>query len=243
MPPHLLHLLQPLDVGCFAPLKKAYRRQAEDLMRNRITHITKTKFLLCFKGAFDAAITKSNILGGFQGASLVQFDLEAMILKLDVRLRTPPLPTVNNSPWESKTPRNTLELGSQLTLVKQRIQRHLDSSPTSMVSAFEQLAKGVSIVAHRLVLAQARITKLKAANKASARQKLHKRKWIQQKGTLTVEEGAQLAALQEFGARGDGKKGKKRARADEGNQRKCGNCGKTGTGHNTQTCKNNPNSP
>ncbi|KAF1922766.1 uncharacterized protein M421DRAFT_409684 [Didymella exigua CBS 183.55] len=34
MPPHLSHLLQPLDVGCFAPLKKAYRRQAEDLMCN-----------------------------------------------------------------------------------------------------------------------------------------------------------------------------------------------------------------
>jgi hypothetical protein len=26
MPPHSLHLLQPLDVGCFAPLKKAYGR-------------------------------------------------------------------------------------------------------------------------------------------------------------------------------------------------------------------------
>jgi hypothetical protein len=24
MPPHLSHLLQPLDVGCFAPLKRAY---------------------------------------------------------------------------------------------------------------------------------------------------------------------------------------------------------------------------
>jgi hypothetical protein len=31
MPPHLSHLLQPLDVGCFAPLKKAYGRQAENL--------------------------------------------------------------------------------------------------------------------------------------------------------------------------------------------------------------------
>jgi hypothetical protein len=79
MPPHSLHLLQPLDVGCFAPLKKAYGRQAEDLMRNRITHITKTEFLPCFKGAFDAAITKSNILGGFRGAGLVPFDPEADI--------------------------------------------------------------------------------------------------------------------------------------------------------------------
>jgi hypothetical protein len=30
MPPHSSHLLQPLDVGCFAPLKKAYGRQAKN---------------------------------------------------------------------------------------------------------------------------------------------------------------------------------------------------------------------
>jgi hypothetical protein len=65
MPPHSSHLLQPLDVGCFSPLKTAYGRQAEDLMRNKITHITKLEFLPCFKGAFDAAITKANIQGGF----------------------------------------------------------------------------------------------------------------------------------------------------------------------------------
>ena len=33
MPPHSSHLLQPLDVGCFSPLKKAYSRQIEELMR------------------------------------------------------------------------------------------------------------------------------------------------------------------------------------------------------------------
>jgi hypothetical protein len=63
MPPHSSPLLQPLDVGCFAPLKVGYRygRRAENLMRSRINHITKLEFLPCFKGAFDATITKANI--------------------------------------------------------------------------------------------------------------------------------------------------------------------------------------
>jgi hypothetical protein len=65
MPPHSSHLLQPLDVGCFAPLKKAYERQAKDLMRNRIIYITKLEFLPCFIRAYNAAITPSNIQGGF----------------------------------------------------------------------------------------------------------------------------------------------------------------------------------
>jgi hypothetical protein len=101
MPPHLSHLLQPLDVGCFAPLKKAYGRQAEDLMRNRITYIMKLEFLLCFIRAYNAAITPSNIQGGFRGAGLVLFDLERVIIALDVRLRTLlPLP-INHEPWQS----------------------------------------------------------------------------------------------------------------------------------------------
>ena len=121
MPSHLSHLLQPLDVGCFAPLKRAYGCQAEDLIRNHINHIDKTSFLPCFIAAHKAAITKSNILGGFRGAGLVLFNLEAVVSTLNVRLRTPPLPTVEDSPWQSQTPSNTLELGSQSTLVKTRI--------------------------------------------------------------------------------------------------------------------------
>jgi len=238
MPPHSSHLLQPLDVGCFAPLKKAYGRQAEDLMRNRITHITKLEFLPCFIRAYNAAITPSNIQGGFRGAGLVPFDPERVIIALDVRLRTPsPLLPINNEPWQSQTPSNTLELGSQSTLVKARIQRHIDSSPTSMVEAFEKVSKGAAIIAHKLVLAQKEIAELQAANKAATRRKSHKRKRVQAEGTLIVEDGARLAALKEFEARSDGKKLKTRVRAEGGEptQRRCGRCNQTG--HNARTCK------
>jgi hypothetical protein len=104
-------------------------------MRSRINHITKLEFLPCFKAAFDAAITKNNILGGFRGAGLVPHDPEAVILKLDVRLRTPSPPTFDGAPWQSQTPSNTLEFGSQSKLVLERIYRHVDSSHTSMVQA------------------------------------------------------------------------------------------------------------
>jgi hypothetical protein len=67
-------------------------------MRNKITRITKIEFLPCFKAAFNAAITKGNILGGFQGASLVLLNLDTVVLTLNVRLRTLLLPTVKDSP-------------------------------------------------------------------------------------------------------------------------------------------------
>ncbi|KAF2192032.1 hypothetical protein K469DRAFT_719093 [Zopfia rhizophila CBS 207.26] len=57
MPAHSSHILQPLDVGCFSPLKTAYRRQVEKLMRNWFNYITKLEFLPAFD-AFDALITE-----------------------------------------------------------------------------------------------------------------------------------------------------------------------------------------
>jgi hypothetical protein len=67
--------------------------------------------------------------------------------------------------------------------------------------------------------------------------RLSKRKRVQAEGTLIVEDEAHLAALKEFGARSDGKKPKKRVRAEGGKptQRHCGRCNQTG--HNARTCK------
>lgn len=65
MPPHSSHLLQPLDVGCFSPLKRAYSREVESLIRNHINHITKLEFLPAFKVAFDRSFTAANICSAF----------------------------------------------------------------------------------------------------------------------------------------------------------------------------------
>jgi hypothetical protein len=66
------------------------------------------------------------------------------------------------------------------------------------------------------VLAQKEIAKLKAANKAATRRKLHKRKQVQAEGALTVEDRARLAALKNFSARSNRKKVKRRVGAEVG---------------------------
>jgi hypothetical protein len=48
--------------------------------------IKKEAFLLAFKAAFKKAIIKDNIYAGFRGARLVLYNLEAVILKLNVVL-------------------------------------------------------------------------------------------------------------------------------------------------------------
>ena len=66
MPPHSSHILQPLDVGCFSPLKRSYGKEIEKLVRLRIHHITKLEFLPAFHEAFKNAFTAQNIQSGFR---------------------------------------------------------------------------------------------------------------------------------------------------------------------------------
>ena len=106
-----------------------------------------------------------------------------------------------------------------------------------MVEAFKKVSKGAAIIAHKLVLAQKEITELRVANEAATRRKSHKRKRVQREGTLTVEDGQRLSALQDFGVRSDGKKVKKRARVKVGelSQRCCTSCKQVG--HNLRIYK------
>jgi hypothetical protein len=117
MPPHSSHLLQPLDVGCFGPLKTAFSKQNQDLIRNHIFHITKVDFLATFYTAFLATFTQSNIKAGFRSSGLHPFDPEAVLSQLDPVLGSPSLPSSQES-WCTKTPSNTYEVDKQATLIR-----------------------------------------------------------------------------------------------------------------------------
>jgi DDE superfamily endonuclease len=192
MPSHASHLLQPLDVGCFAPLKRAYGRQIEDMIRNGINHITKLEFLPAFRAAFEASFIQSNIQGGFRGAGLVPFDPEAVISKLDIQLQTPTPPPIEDAPWEPKTPSNTLELALQNKLIKEKIAHHQDSSPTAINEVVDQFLKGAHTMAHRLAILEAENTALRKATKLATQRKQRKKKRIQHQGSLTVQDGLGL---------------------------------------------------
>jgi hypothetical protein len=88
MPPYSSHLLQPLNVAYFSLLKRSYSDGISALVRNYIYYISKETFLLAFKAAYKLTFTKQNARVGFKGARLVLFNLEAVLLKLNVRLRT-----------------------------------------------------------------------------------------------------------------------------------------------------------
>jgi hypothetical protein len=231
MPPHSSHLLQPLDVACFSPLKRSYGDEISALARSRIHHINKQTFLPAFKAAFEKTFTAENVRAGFRGAGLVPYNPEAVLSKLDVRLRTPTPPQPDNVAWEAQTPRNAREIEAQSTLIQQRIQRRAGSSSSSLDEQVRQLSKGAQQIAHNMVLLQEQVGRLQDAVEASTKRKARKRQYIRAEETLTVGEVSDLVAATVVDSRDDGGGPSKRVRAE----RRCGRCSETG--HNSRTCK------
>jgi hypothetical protein len=104
LPPYSSYLTQPLDIKCFSILKQAYGRQIKTFIKAYINYITKVEFFLAFIVVYKESITAENAQAGFRGASLVPFDPQVILLKLNVKLRTltPSRPSITNStPWVS----------------------------------------------------------------------------------------------------------------------------------------------
>ena len=132
MPAHSSHILQPLDVGCFSPLKTAYGRQVERLMRLSVNHISKEEFLSAYLLAHRASFTTSNIQAGFAATGLVPYELDRVLSTLHPIVRTPsPVPSAESA-WGSKTPQNLRELNRQATHIRsiRRQRRPGTSSPS-----------------------------------------------------------------------------------------------------------------
>jgi hypothetical protein len=240
LPPHSSHLLQPLDLACFGPLKQAYGREIERLIRRSVTHVTKTEFLPAFYTAHQAAMTESNIRGGFRGAGIYPFNPENVISKLDVQLRTPTPPGDNISqaqPWTPKTPRTVTETTSHSEYLERRIRRHHSSSPESILEAMQCLTKAVMKKMHKIELIEAENRELREANAVLSRRKRGKRTRLQDSGNMTVGIGQDQIDQIDVDTQVVAELSRSRGRGKSVGPgvRRCGVCGKTG--HNARTCQ------
>ncbi|KAK4073597.1 hypothetical protein Purlil1_12985 [Purpureocillium lilacinum] len=71
LPPHTSHVLKPLDLSVFSPLKHYYRKQVGFLsLLTDSSPVGKQNFLSCYQRARELALTASNIKGGWKATGL-----------------------------------------------------------------------------------------------------------------------------------------------------------------------------
>ena len=79
LPPHTIHLTQPLDKGCFAPLKSYWREECETyLSKNKGRAITRFQVSQVFSKAWVRAMTMTNVMAGFRTTGVCPFDHNAV---------------------------------------------------------------------------------------------------------------------------------------------------------------------
>lgn len=99
-------------------------------------------FFLAFNAIHKATLTEKIIEGGFREAGLLPFNPEYILIKLDIKLRTP-IPDISlpiqAEFWDSQTPRNSIQAVSQSTLIKNRVIYHQGSCPTPILTIINLL--------------------------------------------------------------------------------------------------------
>ena len=78
-PPHASHVLQPLDVSVFGPLKKKWNKSIQDFRLLHKMSITRSHFFGIFDEPWQATIAnKHNVVSGFRSCGLVPFNADAV---------------------------------------------------------------------------------------------------------------------------------------------------------------------
>ncbi|KAJ5240629.1 uncharacterized protein N7469_002220 [Penicillium citrinum] len=197
MPSHSSHLLQPLDVGCFAVLKRVYSRFVSDLARTGYNHIDKFDFLADYPRARIEAFQPNIVQNSFAATGIVPVDANRVLSKLNISLRTPSppssRPSSRSSQFTPKTPRTVAQLRKQAKMMKDLIDRRSKSPPSPLKLVFDQILKGHYQALHHTALLVKENADLRAANEKKRQKRLRSTRHIVHKGGLSIEEGLQLA--------------------------------------------------
>ena len=191
MPPHSSHLLQPLDVGCFAVLKRSYGRLVDQQARMGINHIDKLDFLAAYPRAREDAFQTNTIQNAFKATGLIPLNAAEVLGKLNIQLcplSPPDRPSSRSSIYCPQTPSNIKQLSKHRASAKRLIKYRSDSPPTPTKEVFDQAYKACEKVMKRILLLEQEVVDLRATNYTKKRKKSLPKKQIQRDEGLFVHE-------------------------------------------------------
>jgi hypothetical protein len=168
MPAYSSHLLQPLDVGCFAVLKRAYGRLVENQVRLGYNHIDKFDFLMAYPEARADTFRLETIQNSFAAAGLSPIDPKRVLSKLNISLRTPTpsnsRPSSRSSVFTPKTPRTAIQLEKQAKALKDLLKQRSKSPPSPSKTMLDQIIKGHYLALHHTALLAKEASDLRSQN-------------------------------------------------------------------------------
>jgi DDE superfamily endonuclease len=185
LPAHTSHMLQPLDIAVFSPLKHYFRRTVEKRLRAGALKFPKTEFLETYQVIRPQAITEKNIKSGFRKASLVPFNPTKAL----ERLPTASTPTVSPQRKEQ----------TQTPKTQQDVQQALENLGSTAREATAKIGKAAGIFYARTILAEKEAEELIEETKKIQEAASRKRKKVPKKGPQLIGDVLDSLAQQNQG--------------------------------------------
>lgn len=154
MPAHSSHLLQPLDLSIFSPLKVAY---GAEIAKSAVLfdRVTKHDFLAAYAIARRTSITPRSITAGWEAAGLIPINSERVINKLVItkpaasqqRFTTPDNSSSTDNSSQLATPKNQRQFQKLARSTRRRTTEN-----ESVNRRLDKISKATELLHHRVSL-------------------------------------------------------------------------------------------
>jgi DDE superfamily endonuclease/Tc5 transposase DNA-binding domain len=186
LPPHTSHLLQPLDVGLFSPLKTAMSGEIYQFVSTGVHRIQKVEWFRHYIKAREIAFTPLNIQSGWRGAGLFPKDPQKVFRHL------PPSPPAISQ--YSVLPTSPTKLFTNLPITDSPMGADVLRLTNSALNQYLAMEKPVPSPVRRFIKSLTRTSEVLAAEVTLITQEceevkrvLHARKQRQASKRLVVE--------------------------------------------------------
>jgi|GraSoi_2013_40cm_1033754.scaffolds.fasta_scaffold13737_1 hypothetical protein len=192
LPPHSTHLLQPLDVGVFQPLKHHHQVVLEESIRWGGADFDRTEFLACFQDIRQHAFKVGTIRSAWEKAGLVPLNPSRVISQMKAvsapeREKTPEEQIIN---WHGElfTPENQVEISQFTDFIELRLEMAIQGTEKlspHVATAWEKREKAQKIITLSGIIAVEELHKRREKELEKKRRKSMNRQ-VQKYGIITV---------------------------------------------------------
>ena len=197
LPPYLTHILQPLDVVVFQPLKHYHIKALDIAVRDGCLHVTKSEFLAIIESVRRQALKESTILSAFQTTGIVPWNPQP-IIDLIRRLHPVPASEITTPPPTnqlSSSPFNTPYTLRQLSKVATRIDDLQDARgelQPALKSEMDRFIRGALVQSTELRQTMKDLSRTRMAEELRKKRKTGRNRPLQHGGVITVADGREM---------------------------------------------------
>ncbi|KID81679.1 transposase [Metarhizium guizhouense ARSEF 977] len=193
LPPHLTHILQPLDVVVFQPLKHYHAEALDILVRDGCLHITKSEFLATIESVRGQAFKAPTIQSAFRKTGIVPWNPQPILDQIQALHPTSPREVTNPPPNNlSSSPYDTPYTLRHLNKVASKIedlQVALEELQPALKTEMDRFIRGALVQSTELRQTMKDLARTKMAEDLRKQRKVGKNRPLQ---VITVSDGRRM---------------------------------------------------